>query len=77
MKIFMTVAILFMGDTPMQGRVLLFIDAETCKAGRAEFAAGAKAKDLDVWMDECREVTRDLKPQANPKHRDLKSEVKS
>jgi hypothetical protein len=77
MKIFIFVAMLFVEGVPVRADVIPQPSAEACATSRATFAQQAKTAELDVWFGECTEVQRDLKPQADPKHRDPKSEKRS
>lgn len=78
MKLFVLVALAFLGDKPMPPHAFLYTDIELCEAARGAIAADVKkaVPEATVWS-ECREVKADIKPQADPKFRDPKSEVNS
>jgi hypothetical protein len=80
MKLFVMVAVSLFSGSPGPMQLFAYPSLEACEAGRKEAAAAVLAPPVipgfDIWT-KCVEVDREIKPQADPKHRDPKSEKRS
>lgn len=73
------VVIAFQGEFVVGSKIFVMPpdkDMAYCEAERGEMKKSAEERGVTLWTS-CMTVSNDLKPQANPKHRDPKSEVKS
>lgn len=77
-KIIMVV-IAFAGEVPVTSKIFtmpLDKDLAYYEAERVEMAKAGAVHGVEVWTA-CLEVKREMKPQADPKHRDPESEKRS
>jgi hypothetical protein len=77
MKLFVLLIVTFFNNAPRDMGTFPYTSLEKCEEGRKEAQAELHKPPvipgLEFWTT-CVEVTREVKPQFDPKHRDPKSE---
>lgn len=79
LKFIVMVAIAFQGEFVVGSKIFVMPpdkDLTYCEAERGEMAKAAAERGYEMWTS-CLEVSREVKPQSDPKHRDPKSELRS